>query len=205
MASLAYTPTRDTFGRVWNNQGQRRSGGHRRTAGKQYLGGQAGRAWRAGPAGPADRHGRGPRSRASRAARKNSRSARRETQRFPPLPPAPAFRRGRSRLAAGRPNPGLRGTAHRRHGVEISSALAPERALSEAGLSVSPLSGMVRPRHMGPAAAQRRRAAHVLRAVMAALLSSAGRLRALRPRLPPLLPPLLRPPAAPAPPPGSAR
>ncbi|XP_039424995.1 leucine-rich PPR motif-containing protein, mitochondrial isoform X2 [Corvus cornix cornix] len=64
---------------------------------------------------------------------------------------------------------------------------------------------MVRPRHMGPAAAQRRRAAHVLRAVMAALLSSAGRLRALRPRLPPLLPPLLRPPAAPAPPPGPAR
>ncbi|XP_048154081.1 leucine-rich PPR motif-containing protein, mitochondrial isoform X2 [Corvus hawaiiensis] len=63
---------------------------------------------------------------------------------------------------------------------------------------------MVRPRHMGPAAAQRRRAAHVLRAVMAALLSSAGRLRALRPRLPPLLPPLLRPPAAPAPPPGPA-
>ncbi|XP_041907774.1 leucine-rich PPR motif-containing protein, mitochondrial isoform X2 [Corvus kubaryi] len=64
---------------------------------------------------------------------------------------------------------------------------------------------MVRPRHMGPAAAQRRRAAHVLRAVMAALLSSAGRLRALRPRLPPLLPPLLRPPAAPSPPPGPAR
>ncbi|XP_041907773.1 leucine-rich PPR motif-containing protein, mitochondrial isoform X1 [Corvus kubaryi] len=63
---------------------------------------------------------------------------------------------------------------------------------------------MVRPRHMGPAAAQRRRAAHVLRAVMAALLSSAGRLRALRPRLPPLLPPLLRPPAAPSPPPGPA-
>ncbi|XP_015477612.1 leucine-rich PPR motif-containing protein, mitochondrial isoform X1 [Parus major] len=39
---------------------------------------------------------------------------------------------------------------------------------------------------------------------MAALLSSAGRLRALRPRLPPLLPPLLRPSAAPAPLPGPA-
>ncbi|XP_031958740.1 leucine-rich PPR motif-containing protein, mitochondrial isoform X1 [Corvus moneduloides] len=64
---------------------------------------------------------------------------------------------------------------------------------------------MVRPRHMGPAAVQRRRAAHVLRAVMAALLSSAGRLRALRPLLPPLLPPLLRPPASPSPPPGPAR
>ncbi|XP_031958741.1 leucine-rich PPR motif-containing protein, mitochondrial isoform X2 [Corvus moneduloides] len=63
---------------------------------------------------------------------------------------------------------------------------------------------MVRPRHMGPAAVQRRRAAHVLRAVMAALLSSAGRLRALRPLLPPLLPPLLRPPASPSPPPGPA-
>ncbi|XP_058656895.1 leucine-rich PPR motif-containing protein, mitochondrial [Ammospiza caudacuta] len=64
---------------------------------------------------------------------------------------------------------------------------------------------MVRPHHVGLTAARRRRAAHVLRAVMAALLSSAGRLRALRPRLPPLLPPLLRPPAAPAPPPGPAR
>ncbi|XP_066034599.1 leucine-rich PPR motif-containing protein, mitochondrial isoform X2 [Chamaea fasciata] len=40
---------------------------------------------------------------------------------------------------------------------------------------------------------------------MAALLSSAGCLRALRPRLSPLLPPLLRPPAASAPPPGPAR
>lgn len=117
----------------------------------------------------------------------------------------PAFRRGRSRLAAGRPYPGLRGTAHRRHGVRISSALAPEPARSEAGPGASPLRGMVRPRHVGPAAAQRRRAPHVLRAVMAALLSSAGRLRALRPRLPPLLPPLLRPPAAPAAPPGPAR
>lgn len=127
----------------------------------------------------------------------------------PPLPAAssrtPVFRRGRSRLAAGRPNPGLHGTAHQRHGVGIKNALAPERALSGAGLRASPPEGNGSPHHVGPAAAQRRRASHVLRAVMAALLSSAGRLRALRPRLSPLLPPLLRPPAASAPPPGPAR